>query len=186
MLKKHFIGDSMISRRNLFFSLLVLTIILFASFGLSQTPGSNKKPSDEVLTPSVNPASIYKESCGQCHMPYPSDFLPSGSWEKLMTSTENHFGTPLDLNLQTKNILVEYLTKNGAENSKNRTADKIMASLDGQTPLRITEVPYILKKHRKATPEILQRKSIGSLANCNACHRLAMNGTFNRKIVIPD
>lgn len=54
-----------------------------------------------------------------------------------------------------------------------------MSSLGGATPLRITEVPYILKKHHKISPDVLRRPSIQTLSNCAACHRTAANGVYD-------
>jgi hypothetical protein len=136
--------------------------------------------------PVVDPLATHKKTCGQCHLSYPPEFLPSGSWEKLLASTEKHFEETLKIDQKTKAIIESYLKKNSAENSKSKIAQKIMQSLEGDTPLRITEVPYILKKHRKIKPEDFQRKPIGSFSNCGACHLLADKGIFNRKIAVPE
>jgi aldehyde:ferredoxin oxidoreductase len=62
-----------------------------------------------------------------------------------------------------------------------------MKSLDGQTPPRITETPYILKKHEDISPDVLKRKSIGSQSNCPACHTTAKEGIYREKfVVIPE
>ncbi len=58
-----------------------------------------------------------------------------------------------------------------------------MKSLNGKTPLRITEIPYIQRKHRGIEPEVLNRKTIGSLSNCIACHTTAEQGNFNEGYV---
>jgi hypothetical protein len=175
-------------------SLLGLIIIFLMAFpGFAQTPknnsnqpSNNKPKANENTKTLITPASTYKEVCGQCHLAYPPEFLPTGSWIKLLESGKNHFGNPLDFDLRTNNILVQYLTENGAEKSGDKISSKIMDSLEEQTPLRLTEVPYILKKHRKISPEVLQRKSVGSLAKCEACHRSAPDGIFSKKISIPE
>jgi hypothetical protein len=173
-------------QKSPYFLLSLFVSFFIASSGVSQTPKNNEPKAKEITKSIINPASTYKETCGQCHMAYPPDFLPSGSWIKILGSPKDHFGTPLDLDLQMKNTLDQYLTGNGAENSESRTASKIMASLEeDKTPLRLTEVPYIIKKHRKISPEVFQRTSIGSLAKCDACHRSAAEGLFSKKIVIP-
>ncbi len=135
--------------------------------------------------PVVDPAAIYKKVCGECHMAYPPEFLPSGSWEKLLGSMEKHFENAVAVDIKNKDIIEPYLKKNGAESSKAKIPQKIMQSLAGNTPLRITEVPYIKKKHRSISPEGFQRKPIGSFTNCRACHLLADNWVFNKQIVVP-
>ena len=119
-------------------------------------------------------------------MAFPPEFLPSGSWEKLLGSTEKHFETSVDIDNKTQAIIPPYLKGKGAEFSKAKIPQKITLSLEGQIPLRITEVPYITKKHRKIKPEDFQRKPIGSFANCGACHLLADDWIFNKQIVIPE
>ena len=165
---------------------LLFALILIASSGLSQTPPGNT-PGNNEAKKEADPKTVYKTVCGQCHMAYPPHFLPSASWLKILEGEENHFGTPLDLAPQTKSILVQFLSEGGADKSDTRMADKIMSSLDeNEIPLRITEVPYIKNKHRKISAEVLQRKSIGSLANCNACHRKAAEWSFSKWVTIPD
>jgi hypothetical protein len=165
---------------------ILLALILITSSGLSQTPPNNAA-ANHGTQKEADPTAAYKTACGQCHMAYPPHFLPSASWMKVLETDKNHFGTPLDLAPQTKEILVQFLGEQGADKSDTRIADKIMASLDEDAiPLRLTEVPYITNKHRKISSEVLQRKSIGSLANCNACHRKATEWSFSKWVTIPD
>ena len=103
-----------------------------------------------------------------------------------MGSTEKHFGETLEIDQKTKGLIAPYLKENSAESTKSKIPQKIMQSLEGNTPLRLTEVPYILKKHRKIAPDVFQRSTIGSFANCNACHLLADKWIFTRRIVIPE
>jgi hypothetical protein len=173
--------------RKLIGVLLGMTVLfLLVSYGISQTTGTIKPPLTKEGNPAADPGTEYKTVCGQCHMAYPPEFLPSASWEKLLASPGDHFGTPFDLDPAVKTRISQYLKEKGAEQSDNKFALKIMSSLDEQTPLRLTEVPYIQKKHRKITPEVLQRKAIGALNNCEACHRSAAKGVFNKNIVIPE
>jgi hypothetical protein len=178
------------------FTKLIMSILLILVFFLiaitSCFAGTATKPTiikpqeiqKEKPLPVVDPLATYKKTCGQCHMPYPPEFLPSGSWEKLL-STEKHFEETLKIDQKTKDIILPYLKEKSAEGSSSRLSEKIMQSLDGNTPLRLTEVPYIQKKHRKISSDVFQRKSIGSFANCNACHHLADNWIFDKKISTP-
>jgi hypothetical protein len=167
---------------------LVLAPIICTLFGTLGFPGTSTNPQEiqkEKPISVLDPVVTYKKVCGQCHMAYPPEFLPSGSWEKLMGTTEKHFETSVDIDNKTKDIIAPYLKEKGAEFSKEKIPQKIMQSLEDKPPLRLTEVPYIVKKHRKIKPEDFQRSPIGSFANCNACHRLADNWIFDRKISIP-
>ncbi len=122
--------------------------------------------------------SVYKEQCGSCHFAYQPELLPSGGWKKILAEPE-HFGESLNLNIETKEAIAGYLDTNAAENSNAKIAGKIIKSLRGQIPIRITDVPYIQKKHRKIGSDTLKRKSIGSLSNCSACHKKAEQGNYD-------
>ncbi|MEW6185800.1 MAG: diheme cytochrome c [Thermodesulfobacteriota bacterium] len=128
---------------------------------------------------------IYKKTCGQCHLAYPPEFLPAAFWGKLLAESDHHFGEALPLEPALKTLLSSYLKANGAEHSSSSKARKILESLNGTIPQRLTEVPYLVKKHRKITAEMLQRPAVGSLANCQACHADAEKGGFSSKVTIP-
>jgi hypothetical protein len=170
-----------------FLSLLLITVfvVVLGCSGLFGNVGNNSDVKKGNLDPGSGPVATYKNTCGQCHIPYPPHFLPSGSWEKLLGSTGKHFGETLEIEQKDKDIIVPYLKENGAEHSQSKIPQRIMQSLEGNTPLRLTEVPYIVNKHRKISSDIFQRKSIGAFANCNACHRLADNWIFDKKISTP-
>jgi len=59
-----------------------------------------------------------------------------------------------------------------------------MQSLGSVVPSRITDIPYIRKKHRKIPPNVIEGKSIGSLSNCSACHTKAEEGVYDDDYVI--
>jgi len=93
------------------------------------------------LKPVDNPT--YKEICGDCHFAYQPELLPSSSWEKIIAGLSDHHGEEIDLDQESKKIIAEYLKANSAEYSSAKPAVKIMRSLKGKTPMRITDVPYI-------------------------------------------
>lgn len=76
------------------------------------------------LEPVDNPT--YKEICGDCHFAYQPELLPSGSWDKILTGLEDHFGEEIVLDQESKKIIAEYLKANSAEYSSTKTAVKIM------------------------------------------------------------
>jgi Dihaem cytochrome c len=128
----------------------------------------------------------YKENCGGCHFAYPPDLLPASSWKDIVTRSGNHFGESLTLDDASRQEIGKYLKENAADRSRSKKAGKILRSLGGRSPSRITEIPYIVKEHREIVPEVFKRKSIGSLSNCIACHKAADQGQFDDdQVTIP-
>jgi hypothetical protein len=147
----------------------------------SERDDSAKKIGSKQLQPVTNPA--YKDTCGGCHFAYQPELLPTASWTKLLSGVDDHFGQPLDVDSETLAILTDYLGGNGADKSSSRQAAKIMISLGGGVPMRITDVPYIRDQHHEISSDVFSRKSIGSLSNCSACHRTAENGVYDDDFV---
>ena len=131
------------------------------------------------LKPVDNPT--YKEICGDCHFAYQPELLPSGSWEKILAGLADHNGEEIEIDQESKKIISEYLKANSAEYSSAKRAVKIIRSLRGQTPMRITDVPYIRHKHEDddIPADAFTRKSVGSMSNCIACHTTAENGIYD-------
>jgi hypothetical protein len=139
---------------------------------------------ESYLKPVNNPT--YKEECGACHFLYQPELLPSASWMKILANLDDHFGEAVELDDDSKRVISDYLKSNGAENSSAKRAVKIMRSLGNQVPLRITDIPLFRKKHHEISPDVLRRKSIGSLSNCSACHATAESGIYDDDdVVIP-
>lgn len=158
---------------------------------VAQSPPSQPKQVAQASQPGSRaagtPDSVYRENCGACHPAYAPELLPSASWDKIMSKPDDHFGESVDLDAQSKNTILGYLKANSAERSGSKKGSKIMGSLGGRTPIRITEIPYIQDKHRKISPAVFKRPSIGSLSRCSACHAGADKGAgFNKhSVTIP-
>lgn len=136
--------------------------------------------------PTVVSDPVYTENCGACHIAYHPGLLPSGSWEKILAGLADHCGELIEIDSESAKKISAYLNANAANHSSTGLAAKIMQGLGNQLPQRITEVPYVRKKHRKISNEILKRKSIGTLSNCSACHAGAANGNFeDDDVVVP-
>ena len=145
---------------------------------------NSKNYKKHYLTPVNDPT--YIEECGGCHFTYQPELLPSGSWDKILVGLEDHHGEFIELDPDSKKIIGEYLKSNAAEYSSAKRAVKIMRSLGSQTPMRITEIPYIHRKHHEIHPDVYERDPIGSLSNCSACHSGAEKGFYeDDDIVIP-
>ena len=131
----------------------------------------------KYLTPVNKP--IYKKECGTCHFAYQPGLLPSGSWDKILAGFEDHFGEVIELTPDSKKAIDEYLKTNSAEHSTAKRSIKIMKSLGSQTPMRVTETPYIKGKHKDINPDVLKCDVIGSLSNCSACNKTAEQGIYD-------
>ena len=123
--------------------------------------------------------AAYADSCGACHFAYQPELLPAASWKKILEGTDDHFGETVDLDESARPEISGYLASNAADKSSAKLAGKIMSCLGGMTPLRITDIPCIRKEHHEITPQMVKRKSVGSLSNCVACHRTAENGVYD-------
>ena len=137
----------------------------------------NGHDNNDHLKPVTN--QTYKDTCGQCHFAYQPELLPAASWLKILSQLNDHFGEEIETDPVTIKNISDYLTTNGAENFSAERSVKIMRCLGGQVPIRITDIPYIRKKHHELDPAIFKRKSIGSLSNCIACHTTAEDGIYD-------
>jgi len=142
---------------------------------------STKPPEVTKLAPITN--QTYQDLCGACHFAYQPFLLPSGSWEKILSGFDNHFGQAVEIDPESKKTIEEHLKNGAAEKSSARLAARIMKSLGSATPLRITETPYIQKQHEEISSNVLKREFIGSLSNCSACHQTAEKGSYNEDSV---
>lgn len=143
---------------------------------------SNAQPA-----PAADTATYIKE-CGACHMAYPAEFLPARSWEKLLTTLDDHFGENAELTTEDTQAIRGYLSTNAADRSGSRRGQKILRGVGAQeTPLRITELGYFRNAHdeipRRAS---LDNPEVKSMSRCNACHTRATEGSFSEhEIKIP-
>jgi hypothetical protein len=134
------------------------------------------------------PNPQYTQDCGTCHLAYPPGLLPARSWNHLIDTLDNHFGENAELPPADRERLRAFLTQNAADQVSDKRSRRVMASLRGATPARITDIPYIVAKHRE-----IPRGAIGpnaqvkSLSDCAACHGPgAAQGVFHEHdVVIP-
>ena len=133
--------------------------------------------------------SLYKQECASCHMAYPPGLLPGRSWEKMMTSLDDHFGENAELDAASVAELSQFLLSTSADATPNyRRSRKIVRDLaNDSVPLRITQINYFRHEHREIPDRLITTNpKVASLSNCNACHRNAEQGSFREKeIAIP-
>ena len=122
---------------------------------------------------------VVREECGSCHLAFPPAMLPASSWIAIMGGLKNHFGDDASVDAATAALITRYLSENAADRAGQRYAGKLTRGVDRQTPpLRITELPGWIKKHREVSAKEWKRSEVGSKANCAACHRDAQRGYF--------
>lgn len=130
--------------------------------------------------------ALYREECGSCHLAHPPGLLPAASWRSMMAGLDRHFGQHAELDPQSAAALTAWLTANAAEAGTHPLSRKVLRSSGGTAPRRISEVPFIAHEHRELAPSVWSRPSVGSVANCAACHRGAEQGDFDDdRISIP-
>lgn len=153
-------------------SITLALVIGIATAGTASADGLSVAP--------VNHAATAKE-CSSCHMLYPPGLLPARSWEALMAGLKTHFGDNADLDEATRKSITDYLTANAAD-AGGRGAKMLRDVPAGAAPIRITELPYFLRKHDKKgriAPATLQRRGAKSPSDCKACHKQAEQGYFD-------
>ena len=127
----------------------------------------------------------YRKNYGTCHMAYQAGLLPERSWLNILNSSGHAVGD-VSLNREAKAEIEQYLVQNSADKSQSKRSMKILTSIDNDAPTRISEIPYIKKKHRDIREDVFARTPIKSRANCRACHKRADKGIYDDDdVVIP-
>lgn len=136
-------------------------------------------PHVAFVGPKLPDNALWREECGSCHLAFHPNLLPARSWQRMMAEQDKHFGSDLALDDATVKELLAFMLDNAAEKSHREAAYKISRSLKPEdTPLRISETPYWVKKHQGITDAEWRSDKIKSKANCGACHLDAEAGTF--------
>jgi len=125
--------------------------------------------------------TTYTEECGSCHFAYQPGLLPARSWQKMMGDLENHFDENAEMDQATQVKLTQYLVENAADDADYKRSKRIMNSLNkDDTPLRITETPYFIRKHDEIPRRMVQdNPELGSFSKCAACHVNAEKGSYD-------
>ncbi|MCW5658222.1 MAG: diheme cytochrome c [Burkholderiaceae bacterium] len=150
---------------------------LHALVAMALAAGSGWAQADERGHLRTPMSPDYSNECASCHVAYAPGLLPAPSWQRLMDSLSNHFGTDASLEPATQASLTAWLTANAG--SGRRT---------GAAPPqdRITRSAWFEREHRRIAASVWQRPSIKGASNCSACHRDAAAGDFeDDRVVIP-
>jgi len=121
---------------------------------------------------------VYSDECGSCHFAFQADLLPERSWKTLLGDLHNHFGDEAAVDEAHLKEITEYLLTNAGDHSQSPRVGRMMSSIGDATPIKITDIPYFKKEHRKIKASTVERASIHSLSNCSACHTTAPEGKF--------
>lgn len=116
---------------------------------------------------------VYTSECGSCHVPYPPSLLGAKQWAVIMTRLNDHYGESATMTPETARILAAHLQANAG-----RDVGPVAGATDAELP-RITTSAWFRDEHDEIGPEIWKRDSIGSAANCGACHRGAEHGVYD-------
>jgi len=129
--------------------------------------------------------TLYKSECGDCHMAYQPGFLPARSWKKLMTTLDQHFDENAEVDADTQKQLTQYLVDNSAETSNYKRSKAMMRSLSAkQTPLRISETRYFLRKHDELSDQYVKdNPEVKTFSRCEVCHTDANKGSYDENQV---
>jgi len=141
--------------------------------------GMGKAPHVKFVGKTLPDDPLWREECGSCHAVFYPALLPSRSWQKIMAEQDQHFDTDLGLDAATVAAVLKFMVDNAAEKHAVEAAYKIEQSIpSAETPLRITETPYWMKKHREIAASDWANPLVMSKTNCAACHTDADAGTF--------
>ncbi len=138
-----------------------------------------EEPHVKFVGKALPDSAQWRDECGSCHAVFYPALLPKRSWQKIMADQSDHFGTDLGLDAPTTAAVLRFLVDNAADGHQTEAAFKIDQSVPKNvTPLRITETPYWIRKHREIAASDWANPLVKSKANCAACHADADAGTF--------
>ena len=170
---------------------LIVVCLLLVSVGLAlmlhaEGERGHRQGKRNSFAQSAPANAEYSAACGECHFAYQPWLLPAASWKKHLAGLEDHFGSVVVLSPAQRQNLGTYLAENAADTSSDRRARRMLQGVEGQAPLRITELPCIQRKHHSLDAGALKRPSVGGLGNCPACHTTAAQGDDDdRNVRIP-
>jgi len=170
----------------------LLVAMLAASLAASAADDRfHKKTPDSMMGFLAVKDALYLRECGTCHFAYSPGLLPARSWKLHLDrmKTGKHFGESVQLAPDARARIEEYLTRNAADVSPYEGSKTLMERISqAQTPYRLSSVPLFKEMHTVIW-EVINVKNkvkVRTLANCNACHKRADDGSFgNDELYIP-
>ncbi len=130
----------------------------------------------------------YRAECGSCHTSYAPGLLPARAWNRMMAELDKHFGEDASLDDATRQALTLELNRLAADSATASPLKRRIAAAfaPGAAPQRISDSPFFRYMHDEVPNSIWRRTSIGTPANCGACHTRAEEGRYSeREVRIP-
>lgn len=146
--------------------------------GFSLSAGAAHGDGGENMLPRLS-NKAWQQECASCHVAYPPALLPKASWRRMMSGLDKHFGENASLDPATQADILKFLEANAA-NSGSKVLRHMAAN---EAPLRITETRWFMHEHDEVPRATWARKSVGSAANCAACHQQAEQGNYNEDAI---
>lgn len=154
-----------------------MTIRLLFAAAAVFLAGQQAAVANDWMPPVTSP--VVARECGSCHMAFQPGFLPSRSWHRLMGSLSDHFGDDASLPADTARTIRDYLSTNAGDVvNKGRAGRYMQWVAPNGVPLRITENPDFLRKHRFPDATWKDPKIV-TKSNCPACHVGADRGLYD-------
>lgn len=133
---------------------------LLVIFFLTVTPAL----ADDRVPPVTDEAA--KKECGACHMAYQPQFLSAESWRRLFAGLPNHFGEDASLSDPVRQKILDYYLAHAGRDLK------------GEPPLRISELGWWMREHRRVKDTTWSSAAVKFKGNCIACHKQAEQGSY--------
>ena len=115
----------------------------------------------------------YQQECSSCHVAYPPGLLPAASWSRIMGNLTKHYGTDASLDDASTREIATWLKANAGSGRRSEEPPQD----------RISKANWFVRQHDEVSSNTWKRASIGSAANCSACHAGAAKGDFNEHAV---
>ncbi len=101
---------------------------------------------------------IYLRNCSSCHIPLPAQILPTESWQKILNSSQNHYGVALPTSVKVSaNFIWIYLKNNSRPSVVGETLPKYVSN----------------SRYLKALHPNVQLPKPANHNSCQSCHPLA-------------
>jgi hypothetical protein len=139
------------------------------AFGMMALPAA-QAGSGQLMPADMPPA--YLQECGSCHVAYPPALLPAGSWQRLTSGLQKHYGSDASLDAATQRQLSDWLRAYAGTYKRVR---------EEPPQDRITRSAWYLRKHDEIAPAVWTDPAVKSAANCAACHGGAERGAFDER-----
>jgi hypothetical protein len=149
----------------------VVVVLFFVSLFFAAVSAAGDRHDRGNRNRDSTPPAAYINNCGGCHMAYPAWMLPATSWSKIMSNLDEHFGSQVSVPAEDAAVVERWLKEQAAGSGANRRGDKVARHLAGQSPLRVTDTPWFIHKHRKLPGS-------SNFADCVSCHTDAAQGIY--------